>query len=268
MLHKLLALFIVAMLMLPASALAAGKPDVAGEKSQSKVVDGNDSETKVKAESDAEETEKEDARPTQTDKRNSNTPTAGKPSSTSAPNEGSSDRAGSAADAGRAKGEEMKAKAEAIRAEKQVEAEAIRQTKKAEAEAIRAEKEALKDKKVAEAEAISTERQEEAKDGKIGLTRAMAAISTNITNVGGSAVKTLKMVYNKFASWLGLSLLDDSEEPADSEEGAELGGGEDTTSVEPDHGLDGAADTDTPELDSPDADKDTEAVEPNIETSN
>jgi len=264
MFKKFVALLLVAMLVLPATALAAGKPDFAAGKSESKAPE--------KAEKEAKETEDKNARPSQAGEGNTN-----KPSASTLASVDDEDQTGDTGQV-RTKGEQARSEAKTNKDAKKAEVEALKaekkelkETKKEELEALKAEKKELKELKKEEKEALKAEKKElkaqikeekklrdldstkedsETGRGKgIGITVAMNSILENIGKVGGNAVKALTNVYNKFASWLGLPSYEDVNEPGEVDEGDGLGSDEDTGTVEPDDGLGSDEDTDTPGLD-------------------
>ncbi|MBE0447501.1 MAG: hypothetical protein IBX64_05295 [Actinobacteria bacterium] len=150
---KLLVLVLVAMLVLPATALAVGKPDSVVDKSKGKAFGKNHSRDRAEAIADDVEGKQTRAQ----------------------------------IEAKRAKGEAKKAKKKALKAQTKAD-----------------KKFSVEDTGMAEDSTTTVHR------GK-GILNAMSKLQRNIERAGEKTPMALKMVVNKFASWLGLDPVYDDE---------------------------------------------------------
>ncbi len=226
MLNKLLALLVIAMLIVPATALAKGRPDIAASASKSQSVTTEDSS--------------DDANAMQNKDRDANYSSTGNK---------------------HGKGASIKDEDANREQLGKDEKEALKDARKAEKEALKAQKEGIREQhadgdidsedesgtvkakhknklwtmdgsEAADNEASAEDSSTGTARGK-GIANAMSKIIRNIERIGDGASSALRSVVNKFASWLGLSLpFPEAGTSGNAQAGAEdtaTAGGNDTT---------------------------------------
>ncbi|MHB8842223.1 MAG: hypothetical protein ACYC56_10665 [Candidatus Aquicultor sp.] len=234
MLNKLLALLVIAMLIVPATALAKGRPDIAASASKSQSVATEDSS--------------DDADAMQNNDRDENYSSTGNKHGKSA----------SIKAEGAIEDDQANVKREKLNKD---EKEALKDARKAEKESLKAQKESMREQRAdgdidSEDESGTVKAKHKnklwamdgsetagnlasAEDSSTGTARgkgianAMSKIIRNIERMGDDVSNSLKSVVNKFASWLGLSLpFPDAGTSGDMQAGTEdtaTAGGTDTT---------------------------------------